>query len=288
MSAELPSMVDSSAWGTEEGRPIGAGSRMARRRFPLVLLFSHGSDQDINSFFPPMDTERSDNMNNIEQNTTADLADFLAGVRTMIERGIVAFAVIGLTNFGEYPAQSTRLAEILGGDVREAEALAQQWGWPGPRVEDGLISVDPERAKAAPRRHVRIGHRQFGVTGCAPDVFGYAPLVRPSLQLEETCSTTGTPIRLEFAKNRVVLVEPASTVLPILGPQWIDQTEGLSMEDLDANVCVQAPFFSSAEAAQGWLATHPGGRIFPVREAWDLSPLSDYRERMVALFHLDT
>jgi len=137
-------------------------------------------------------------MTNIAQHPTADRADFLAGVRTMIERGFVAFTVIGLTNFGEYPVQSTRLAAILGKPVREAEALAQQWSIPGTRVEAGFISVDPERAQAAPRRHVRIGQRQFGVSGCAPDVFGYAPLVRPSLQLEEICSTTGTPIRLEF------------------------------------------------------------------------------------------
>jgi len=236
-----------------------------------------------------MYTERSDNMNNIEQNNTADLADFLARLRTGMERDkwvIVTFAVIGLTNFGEYPVQSTRLAEILGGSVSEAEALAQQWGFPGTRVEDGLISVDPERAKAAPRRQVRIGHRQFGVTGCAPDVFGYAPLVRPSLQLEETCPTTGTPIRLEFTSDRVVRVEPASTVLP-LSPQLRDQIEGMSIEDIDANVCVQAPFFSSAEAAQGWLAAFPDGRVFPVREAWDLSPISDNRNRMLALLNLD-
>lgn len=231
-------------------------------------------------------------MNHIEQNTPADLADFLARWRTAWERMkwlTGTFAVIGLTNFGEYPVQSMRLAQILGKDVREAEALAQQRGIPGTRVEDGLISIDPARAKAAPRRQIRIGQRQFGMTGCALDVFLYAPLVHPSLQLEETCSTTGTPIRLEFAKDRVVRVEPASTVLPILilSPQEIDQTEGVSMEDLDAALCAQAPFFSSAEAAQGWLATHPGGRIFPAREAWDLSPLSDWRERMVAQLHLD-
>jgi hypothetical protein len=48
----------------------------------------------------------------------------------------------------------------------------------------------------------------------------------------------------------------------------------------------QAPFFSSAEAAQGWLAAFPDGRVFPVREAWDLSPISDLRNRMLALLNL--
>lgn len=241
---------------------------------------------------PPMYTERSDNMTNIGQNNTADLADVLARWHTWIKRNKwinVTCAVAGLTNLGEHPVQSTRLAEILGKDVREAEALARQWGWPGTRVENGLISVDPERAKAAPRRQVRIGHRQFGVTGCAPDVFLYAPLARPSLQLEETCPTTGTLIRLEFTPDRVVRVEPTSTVVPI-SPQWLDQIDGMpieDIEDIDANVCVQGPFFSSAEAAQGWLAAHPGGGAFPVREVWDHSAMSDYRDSMVALLNLD-
>ena len=64
--------------------------------------------------------------------------------------------------------------------MSDAEALTRQGGF-GTRVEDGLITVNPERARAAPRRQLQIGERRFGVTGCAPDVFLYAPLVRPSL-----------------------------------------------------------------------------------------------------------
>jgi hypothetical protein len=127
-------------------------------------------------------------MTSIEHDNDASLADFTAECGRSItdERVTVGLAVIGLTNFGERPVPSTRLAEVLGRPVSEAEALARQWGWPGTRVEDGLITVNPERAKSTARRHVRIGDRRFGVTGCAPDIFTYAPLVRPSLQVEET------------------------------------------------------------------------------------------------------
>lgn len=180
------------------------------------------------------------------------------------------------------------MAEVLGRPVSEAEALAQQWGWPGTRVEDGLITVDPERAKSAPRRQAQVGHRRFGVTGCALDIFQYAPLVRPSLHLEETCTTTGTPIRVDFTPDRVERVDPAGAVVPMSPPQELDKTEAAGdIEDIDTNLCVQAPLYSSAEAAQGWLADNPGGRIFPIREAWDLSPLSDWRDRMSALLNLD-
>jgi len=73
----------------------------------------------------------------IEHDDDAGLADLTAECgRTDTgdpdERVTVTCAVIGLTNFGEHPVQSTRLAEMLGRPVSEAEALARQWGWPGP------------------------------------------------------------------------------------------------------------------------------------------------------------
>ena len=42
---------------------------------------------------------------------------------------------------------------------------------------------------------------------------------------------------------------------------------------------------SSAEAAHGWLAAHPGGRVFPVRDAWVLSFHRVWRDRMSALLN---
>ena len=122
--------------------------------------------------------------------------------------------------------------------------------------------------------------------GCAPDVFLYAPLVRPSLQVEETCPRTGTPIRIVFTPSRVESVDPAGTVVPILPPQEYYKLVEMSPKDVDAMVCAQSPFYSSTEAAQEWLAAHPGGRVFPVREAWDLSFHRIWRDRMSALLNL--
>src|SRR5215831_17645043 len=112
-------------------------------------------------------------MGNLEHDDDASLADFMAGWRKVeeSEQVTVTGAVIGLTNIGERPIPSTRLAEVLGRSVSQAEALARQWGWPGTRVGDGFITVNPERARAASRRRVQIGERRFGVTGCAPDIF---------------------------------------------------------------------------------------------------------------------
>src|ERR1051326_7116507 len=108
-------------------------------------------------------------MSNIEHNTDPGLADFVAGWRKALEDNewiTDTYAVIGLTNFGERPAPSARLAEVLHRSVSDAETLARQWGWPGTQVANGLIFVNPERVTSAPRRKVQIGDRRFGVTGC--------------------------------------------------------------------------------------------------------------------------
>ena len=237
-------------------------------------------------------------MSTIGHDTDASLADFLAGWDKRYreaEQMPVGFAVwVALTNFGERPVQSTRLAEILGRPVGEAEALARQFG-------DGLITVNPERAEPAARRQLQIGDRRFGVTGCGPDIFLYAPLVRPSLRLEETCTVTGTPIRIVFTPAGVESVDPGGAVVAMPHPRILDQVQapcghlhqaagdaGEIIEDVDASICAQWPLFSSAEAAQGLMAQHPDGRVFPIREAWNLSFLRKWRDKMSALLHPGT
>jgi alkylmercury lyase len=194
--------------------------------------------------------------------------------------------VIGLTNFGERPIPSTRLAEILGRPVGEAEALARQRGWPGTRAEDGVITVNPEHGRSAARRHVRVGDRRSGVTGCGCDIFYYAPLVRPSLQVEETCPATGTPIRLVFTPGGVESVDPEGAVVPMSPAVCAPAETAGDVEEIDATLCVQSPLFASADAAQGWLDAHPGGQVVPARQMWDLSILRDWRDQMSALLNL--
>ena len=245
-------------------------------------------------------------MTSIEHDNDAGLAGFTAAWETEIDRQLRArhgWVMLGLTNFHERPITSTRLAEVLGLSVSEAEALARQYSWPGTRTRagDGLITVDPERAKSAARRQVQIGDRRFGVTGCGSDIFLYAPLVRPWLQLEETCTVTGTPIRITFTPGGVERVDPGGAVVAMPHPRILDQVPapcghldeavgdaGEIIEDVDASICAQWPLFSSAEAAQELMAHHPDGRVFLIREAWDLSFLRKWRDKMSALLDLGT
>jgi alkylmercury lyase-like protein len=180
-------------------------------------------------------------MTSIEHDNDAGLAGFLAGYRPGAGDAdpvpiTVTCAVIGLTNSGEHPVQSTRLAEVLGRPVSEAEALAQGHCTTGKpvedgyiRAEDGLITFSPERAPSAPRRQLQIGDRRLGMTGCAPDVILYAPLLRPSLQVEETCPVTGTPIRIVFTPSRVEHVEPVGAVVAMPPVQVLDRADEMTV-----------------------------------------------------------
>jgi hypothetical protein len=86
-------------------------------------------------------------MTSTDHDNDAALAGFMAAWETEIERQLAArhgWVMLGLTNFGERPVTTTRLAGVLGIPVSGAEALAQQYSWPGTRIEDGIITVNPE------------------------------------------------------------------------------------------------------------------------------------------------
>ena len=234
-------------------------------------------------------------MRNIENVNASGTADFMAGWNQLLQENellmTVGFAVIGLTNFGERPIPIANLAKVLGLSVSKAEKFAKP-GWPGffgTRVEKGLITVNSEGVPLAARRQLQVGDRRFGVTGCAPDVFLYAPLLRPSVAVEETCPATGKSIPIVISPSGVESVDPPGAVVPVPPKHEVDRVDGMGTLDCnaDATLCGECPFYSSAEAAQGSLAAHPGGRIFPVRDAWDLSVHREWRDRMSALLKLD-
>ena len=92
-------------------------------------------------------------MSNIEHDD-ANLVGFLAGYRAgAVDADPVPLMVtyaIGLTNFGERPVPSTRLAEVLGRPVSEAEALAQRWAGPIRRWRTGLSPSAPSAQNQLP------------------------------------------------------------------------------------------------------------------------------------------
>jgi len=176
-------------------------------------------------------------------------------------------ALFNLTELGEHPVEIERLAETLRRPPDETVALVQQWA--RVRVEDGCLSFDPESSPFS-RYRIEFGTRMMDVGGCAVDLFWAALAAGISIQTESKCQTTGTTIRVGLSPDGVERVEPPDTVVAVLHPRAQVLQEMSNVEDADADVCSQQPFFASAEAATSWLAAHPGGRIYPVAEffAW--------------------
>jgi alkylmercury lyase len=177
------------------------------------------------------------------------------------------YALIGLTRLGERPTTVERLAAALQRPNDEAVRLA----WEAARVrpdERGAIHLDaPFGGSGGPsRRKLYLGDREIAVSGCAPDLLPAAAVLDVVFRVEDTCPATGAPIRIEFAPGGVERVDPAQAVVAMVSPKVASEYGEAEIEQVNQNLCSQQPFFASAEAAQGWLAAHPGGRVFPVRE----------------------
>jgi hypothetical protein len=173
------------------------------------------------------------------------------------------YALIGLTRLGEHSTTVERLAAALERPEEEAIKLA----WKASRVrpdETGRIHLDTPWPGASPRRRLLVDSRELPVSGCAPDLFMVAAVLDVPFRVEDTCPVTGAPIRIAFAPRSVERLDPPETVVAMLSPEQANTVAEMEIEQINTDLCVQQPFFSSAEAARGWLGNHPGGRVFPV------------------------
>jgi hypothetical protein len=177
------------------------------------------------------------------------------------------YALIGLTRLGERPTTVERLAAALGRPEEEAIRLA----WKASRVrpdEEGRIHLGAAFGGSGgpSRRTLHVGDGEIAVSGCAPDLLPAAAVLDVPFRVEDTCPVTGAPIRIEFVPGGVERVDPPEAVVAMVSPKVASEYGETEIEQVNQHVCSQQPFFASTEAAQGWLAAHPGGRVFPVRE----------------------
>lgn len=113
-----------------------------------------------------------------------------------------------------------------------------------------------------PTRHVFEvdGHRLY--TWCALDTLIFPAVIDRAARVSSPCHATGASIHLDVDPDRVVTVDPGTTVVSILTPGGGGAVRSA--------FCDQVHFFASAAAAQPWLREHPDASVLPVREAFDL------------------
>ncbi|NHD15725.1 MULTISPECIES: organomercurial lyase MerB [Actinomycetes] len=114
--------------------------------------------------------------------------------------------------------------------------------------------------RATPHRFTVDGQQLY--TWCALDTLLFPAVLDRPAEVESPCHTTTTPVRLTVEPDKVVDVEPADAVVSIVTPGQCTSVR--------SDFCDQVHFFASPEAAQPWLAEHPGATVLPVAEAFTL------------------
>ncbi|HEX4225700.1 MAG TPA: organomercurial lyase, partial [Pseudonocardiaceae bacterium] len=98
---------------------------------------------------------------------------------------------------------------------------------------------------------------------CAADTLLFTPILGEPAHIESTCPTTGHPIRIELAPDRVLDVDPAAAV--------VSQVALYSATNIRASICDHGHFFASPAAAEPWQQAHPDGQVLGVREFFGIA-----------------
>jgi len=174
----------------------------------------------------------------------------------------IAWATIKLSQMGQRPVSLDQLAIHVSLPAAETARLLRLTWRERVDLRDGMIRLDV--TPAGPRRYrVDAGGRPVGAgNGCSVDMYLLALALGRPIHAEATCPASGTPIRVDITPEGVERIDPPTAVVAVVD---LDADLTLGLDRIDADVCVQQPFFASAQAASRWLADHPQGRLIPVR-----------------------
>lgn len=164
------------------------------------------------------------------------------------------------------PASAEELAGHLGQSTAQvAEAIDRLAAHGEVEVDSrgrvlgfGLTLIPtPHRLELEGRDHVVY-------TWCPPEALLFPPLLGADATIFSRCPVTEQRITIHLRSGAVEDVSPVGVVVNQPRPDELDAF------NLRATSCDQSYFFASAEAAADWVATHPGGQLLTVPEAFRL------------------
>lgn len=107
------------------------------------------------------------------------------------------------------------------------------------------------------------GHELFA--WCALDTLFFPVILKQPVHVESVCPVSGVEVQLTITPERIKDLEPTSAVVSIVIPKAAE-----ACCDVRGAFCNQVHFFSSPEAASGWLTEHQEAIILPVEDAYQL------------------
>lgn len=187
-------------------------------------------------------------------NDFSDLTDRLTSPDTGIEPALW-LPLLHLLAQGE-PVAIGDLAAVTGRtvpEIRAALAAVPDTEYDG----DGRIIGQGLTLRPTPHALELAGEQLY--SWCALDTLIFPALFGTTARIESACHATGVPVRLSAGASGASGAEPATAVVSLVNPE--------DMSSVRSAFCNQVHFFASPEAAQPWLAAHPGGSVVPVADA---------------------
>jgi alkylmercury lyase len=148
--------------------------------------------------------------------------------------------------------------------------------WVGRTLDDwtGVFRDDDGRVIAfwglglieMPHTFERNGRTLY--TWCAWDPLFIAPLLGSDARVTSTCPVTGRAITLYVGPGGVRDVDPPQAVLSFLRPS------PEMRDDVIESFCHYVLLFASRDAADVWIAEHPGTFVLDLEEAFDLGQMT--------------
>lgn len=159
------------------------------------------------------------------------------------------------------PVEMTQIAEAADLPVEEVKRLFKSL--PKQELDDaGRLIGFGLTLQATPHRFI-IGGRTLYIW-CPTNALLFPIALGQPARLESNCYATGRPVTIDVTPTHLERVVPDTAVIGEVVPPEVAAAPKTS--DFD---CDKEQLFSSAEAAVGWLAEHPGAHIYPVAEELD-------------------
>ena len=158
------------------------------------------------------------------------------------------------------PVAVTDLAQAAG---RNEEAIRTALAATPETEYDDQGRIVGQGLTLRPTRHRFTVDGEELYTWCALDTLIFPVVIDRTATIESTSPTSGGTVRVSATPAGVTAVEPATAVVSLVNPE--------DLSSIRSSFCNQVHYFTSAEDAQPWLETHPGGEVLPVADAYRLA-----------------
>lgn len=164
------------------------------------------------------------------------------------------------------PVALSALAAELGMPRGEAERRVRDW--PGVYYDpEGRVIGYWGLGLHSTAHKLRVAERELHAW-CAWDTLFLPALLGQTVKVVSACRRSGQPVELTVSPREVESAQPGGVVVSFLVPD-----AGAVRADVIASFCHYVHFFTSAGAAQPWLAQHPAAFLLTLDEAYRVGQL---------------